>query len=363
MPSKGTAVFWTVMPVRATARTGGPVKPICFIIMARSKQVCGFGGAGIYAGNVTGLADSRVREAGSGLRGESSEHPTKTKFRVATWNVGTLKKRGCEIVETLSRRKVDLCGIQEHRWAGGLLTNQSRMIKGRDSTYKFFWSGNDRGLGGSGFLLAEKWTEKVFDVQRISDRIILIRLVIGKRVFTFLSVYAPQVGLPETEKDRFYDHLQCAVAKIPTSEVLIPLGDWNGHVGAAGCGFEEVHGSRGFGVRNTEGERVLEFAVANDLVVGNTRFIKRESHLVTYNSGNHRTQIDYILYRKSFIKAVHDVKVIPFEECAQQHNLLVCDFTVCIPKAKMRRFTPRIRIWKLKDPQWRLSSKLPSGVK
>ena len=43
-----------------------------------------------------------------------------------------------------------------------------------------------------------------------------------------------------------------------------------------------MHGGHGFGVRNAEGERVLEFALANDLVVGNNRFIKRESHLVTY---------------------------------------------------------------------------------
>ena len=112
--------------------------------------------------------------------------------------------------------------------------------------------------------------DKVFDVLHISDRIILIRLVIGKVVFTFLSVYAPQAGLQEAEKDRFYDQLQSVVARIPASEVLIPLGDWNGHVGADSNGFEEVHHGKGFGVRNVEGERLLEFALANDLSVGNT---------------------------------------------------------------------------------------------
>ena len=51
-----------------------------------------------------------------------------------------------------------------------------------------FWSGNDKGQGGAGFLLAEKWIEKVFNIQRFSDRIILIRLIIGKEVYTFNSV-------------------------------------------------------------------------------------------------------------------------------------------------------------------------------
>ena len=46
------------------------------------------------------------------------------------------------------------------------------------------------------------------------------------------------------------------MARIPASEVLIPLGDWNGHVGADSNGFEEVHHGKGFGVRNVEGEIV-----------------------------------------------------------------------------------------------------------
>ena len=69
-------------------------------------------------------------------------------------------------------------------------------------------------------------------------------------VFTFLSVYAPQAGLQEAEKDRFYNQLQSVMARIPVSEVLIPLGDWNGHVGADNNGFEEVHHGKGFGIQN-----------------------------------------------------------------------------------------------------------------
>ena len=193
------------------------------------------------------------------------------------------------------------------------------------------------------------WT-MFFYVLRISDIIILIRLVIGKVVFTFLSVYAPQAGLQEAEKDRFYNQLQSVLARIPASEVLIPLGDWNGHVGADSNRFEEVHHGKGFRVWNVEGERLLKFALANNLVVGNTCFRKRVSHLVIYSSSNHSTQIDYILYRKRFRKAVNDVKVIPTEECVQQHNLLICDFTVCIPSAKKRKFTPRICTWKAQGP-------------
>ena len=47
---------------------------------------------------------------------------------------------------------------------------------------------------------------------------------------------------------------------------------------------------------------------------------------------------------------MNDVKVILTEECVEQHNPLICDFTVCIPSAKKRKFTPRICTWKLRDP-------------
>ena len=57
-------------------------------------------------GNVSGLASCQVWEAGSGHCGESSKHLRK--FRVGTLNVNTLRRRVCEVVETLSRRKVGL---------------------------------------------------------------------------------------------------------------------------------------------------------------------------------------------------------------------------------------------------------------
>ena len=52
----------------------------------------------------------------------------------------------------------------------------------------------------------------------------------------------------------------------------------------------------------------LEFAVANDFVIGNTFFVKRDSHLITYQSGNAKTQIDFILLRKRNLKMAKDIQ-------------------------------------------------------
>ena len=122
-------------------------------------------------------------------------------LRVGTLNVNTLRGRVYEVVETLSRRKVDVCCIQETRYRGG----SYRIIKGKDTRYKLYWSGNDKGTAGVGAFLAEEWIQKVFEVQRVSKRIILVKLIVGQRVVTLLSVYAPQSGLSGVDKDLFFD--------------------------------------------------------------------------------------------------------------------------------------------------------------
>ena len=73
-----------------------------------------------------------------------------------------------------------------------------------------------------------------------------------------LYVYAPQTGLEESTKDAFYDSLQTAISQLPDKEIVIPCGDWNGHVGREAAGYEGVHGGSGYGERNADGDRVLD---------------------------------------------------------------------------------------------------------
>ena len=261
---------------------------------------------------------------------------------MGTINVNTLRGRVCEVVETLSRRKLDVCCIQETRYRGG----SCRTIKGKDTRYKLYWSGNDKGTAGVGVFVAEEWIEKVFEVQRISDRIILVKLIVGQQVVTFLSMYAPQSGLSDEVKDLFFDQLRAVTARIPASEFLIPCGDWNDHVGRAGTGYREVHGGMRYGrpKPDVEGERILEYALAFDLLLGNTCFKKCDSHLITYKSGNIATQIDFILFRRTMCKLVTDVKMIPGEEVALQHQPLVCDMRIDVPPKSKHKFTPRLKV-------------------
>jgi len=88
------------------------------------------------------------------------------------------------------------------------------------------------------------------------------------------------------------------VRAVPSSEKLFIGGDLNGHVGSTSAGFEAACGGFSYGSRNQEGEEILAFATAFDLMIINTFFSKRESHLVTYRSGHSSSQIDFVLTRR-----------------------------------------------------------------
>src|SRR6266516_3352297 len=87
---------------------------------------------------------------------------------------------------------------------------------------------------------------------------------------------------------------------------------------------KSTFGGKGYGERNTEGEMLLEFADAMNLVVLNTWFTKNGPKKVTYDSGGNKTVVDHMLVRKSDLAKVTDINVVESEECVKQHKLLVC---------------------------------------
>ena len=97
------------------------------------------------------------------------------------------------------------------------------------------------------------------------------------------------------------------------NQEVIVGGDMNGHVGQVVNGFHEAHGNFGYGIRNAECERILEFAEAMGYVVIITPFKKRQSHLVTYESGGNKTAVDMILIKGEHKKRIMNTKVIPGE--------------------------------------------------
>ncbi|ESO00357.1 hypothetical protein HELRODRAFT_175767 [Helobdella robusta] len=238
-------------------------------------------------------------------------------WRFGTWNVGTLTGRSLEVVEELQRRKVDVAALQEIRWK----VEGTKFVGAKGGRYKLWWKGVD-GTGGVGVMVREELVEKVLEVRRKSNGVIVVVMVFGKVIVRVISGYAPQQSRKEEEKDRFYDDVSDEIGQARLDEFVVLLGNLNGHVGADADGYEGVHRGWGYGIRNEKGRRVLELADAHSMVVGNTWFTREPARLITYRSGEHWSVIDYILIRAKHRKYVRNVKAIPG---MLQHSMVVMD--------------------------------------
>ena len=45
-------------------------------------------------------------------------------------------------------------------------------------------------------MVADRWVDCVLEVKRVNDRIMTVRVNVGKWVINLVRVYAPQVGRP-----------------------------------------------------------------------------------------------------------------------------------------------------------------------
>ncbi|KAH1237173.1 Craniofacial development protein 2 [Glycine max] len=265
------------------------------------------------------------------------------RIRFGTWNIGTLTGKSMEIVDVMVRRKINFMCLQETKWTG----EKAKELD--NSGFKLWYTGKIRSRNGVGIIVDKEWKKDVVDVRRVGDRIIVLKLVVGQDTFNVISGYAPQVGLAEHFKVKFWEDLEGVLQDIPQGEKVFLGGDLNGHVGSVARGFEGVHGGFGLGEMNGEGKSILEFSEALDLSIANTWFKKREEHLITYKSGGTCSQIDFFLIRKSDRKYCLNCKVIPGESLTTQHRVLVMDVRIR-DRAKRRSplVAPRIKWWHLK---------------
>ena len=96
---------------------------------------------------------------------------------------------------------------------------------------------------------------------RISDRVMVMVIIFVKKVVRIVCAYAPKCGKSMSEKEKFYEEMAKGCEVENENEVLICLGDFNGHIGKEVDGFEGVREGFGIGKRNVEGRLLLEFCL------------------------------------------------------------------------------------------------------
>nr|GEV76925.1 hypothetical protein [Tanacetum cinerariifolium] len=181
----------------------------------------------------------------------------------------------------------------ETKWKG----SSNREANG----YKLWYSGSPTATNGVGIILNECLKDKVVHINRCSDGIISLMLVINGR-----PLIQGREGVPDK----------------PTTD---PRRRFEWAYRSNDGGNAGVYGGFGYGTRNEEGRAILDFSTACDLGIVNSHFKKRDHHLITFQSGGRCTQIDYLLVRRGDLKACKDYRVFPIEAFSSQHSLLTLD--------------------------------------
>ena len=114
------------------------------------------------------------------------------------------------------------------------------------------------------------------------------------------------------------------------------MGDFNSKVGQSDSPESAAIGPHGIGERNERGDRLVDFATANEMVIANTLFKQHIRRLYTWTSpsGNTRNQIDYFCIHEMWKISVLNAKPLPGADCGSAHELLMMLMRLKIRKTK-----------------------------
>ena len=73
--------------------------------------------------------------------------------------------------------------------------------------YKLYYNGETNNRKEIGIIVSQKWRDNVLNTTRITDRLLALQLVVAKGKMNVLSVYTPQTGCTDEEKNVFWRKL------------------------------------------------------------------------------------------------------------------------------------------------------------
>ncbi|XP_030764239.1 uncharacterized protein LOC115888612 [Sitophilus oryzae] len=233
------------------------------------------------------------------------------------------RRETSNIERELMTAEMDICGLSETHWKG----------KGHFTTaeHRIFVSGSDNASqNGVAIVVNKRMVQYVDSYQTISDRIIKVTIRTKPTNMHLIQVYMPTTDADDKQVEDIYQEIEQLVSATPKKEPLVILGDFNSKVGksADNNNLQNIIGMYGLGDRNARGERLIQFAIDNNLAITNTMFKQHPRRLSTWTSPDQKTknQIDYILISGRWRSSVTNVKTRPGMVCGSDHKILVAKF-------------------------------------
>ncbi len=184
------------------------------------------------------------------------------------WQTSPEYSPDCCWVEPLQHR---YCGPEWDQASGWRFSN-----RGRDGLYLLLEGFH---LYGVGFSIKNTILPSLTETPvGISERLMTLRIPLAKKRYaTLLSAYAPTLPSENEAKECFYLTLDEALFRIPKSDKILLLGDFNARVGQNNRIWSGVLGRHGIGRVNANGMRLLTLCSEHNLAITNTIFQQKAS--------------------------------------------------------------------------------------
>ena len=287
-------------------------------------------------------------------------------YNIGTWNVRSLVQPGklaC-VIQEMNRMNVDIMGISETFWkeAGEFITN----IPTVNETFKVIYSGGDNSRRGVAVILKENIAKSLMYYIPISERILALKLRDKFNDILIIQVYAPTEDTDRTEVEHFYDEVEKVIKENKKfRDKVIITGDFNAKVGSQSV--KNTTGKFGLGVRNENGEKLIEFCKKHGLSITNTFFEQKETSRYTWTSpdGKTKNQIDYIIVNNRFRNSIKNSKSRPGADCGSDHNPVIIRTETKLKKIR-RKFSKKkwnVSTLKQKENALQFQRKIEESVK
>ena len=242
----------------------------------------------------------------------------------------------------LDRLNVDIAALSETRLP------DSGSIK--ESIYTIFWYGRSQEQKSEqdvGFAMRNSIIPLCETPVGITTRLMSLRVHTSKGPLMIFSIYASTLQADDGVKNDFYQLLAQEIEKVPRTETVIILSDFNATVGRA---FESWNG---VGNMNDNRQLVLELCASQDLCITNTFFegnISRKTSWRHPRSG-YWHQLDLVLTRRCNLKEIQHTRSYQSAECDTDHSLVGCRVKISVKKMYRKKIPchPRINMSEIKD--------------
>ena len=276
-----------------------------------------------HHGIMTASGESPTREASCSM---VSFLDPKTTIHIGAWNVKTMYQlsKTAQVINEMKRCHLNILGISECRWTG------AGRIKSSDG-FTIIHSGKDEEhSSGVALILSKDAAKSLIEWEPISDRLIRARFDSKYCKLTIIQCYAPTNQAEDESKDEWYEQLQRAVSKVPHHDMLLIIGDMNAKVGSDNSDRETAMGRHGCGEINNNGERLVDFCLNNNCVIGGTLFPHKDIHKLTWKSPDGITinQIDHIIINNKWRGSLKDVRVYRKPDVNSDHYMLAAAITL-----------------------------------